>query len=295
MNTAKKNPPKVTVITPLYNTELFIAETIKSVQEQTYPHWEMLIIDDCSKDNGCKIVESIAHGDSRIRLIKRDSNSGGPAAPRNVGLCQAKGEYIAFLDADDLWYTDKLEKQVRYLEDNPEIFLLYAKMVTKVQNVSFQKVNSRFDLENSDNRFQLLLQSGNIVPILTVMIRNQNSSNFLFDEDPRIITCEDFDFWLQLAYANKKFAFMELPLSVYRQHDNNISKGILNSLQKNLFLLKKWRAKVSFLFTVKLYFLLIWRRGVVMLIRSVTPHATWSLLQKYLQLRKKTPADRDVS
>ncbi|MBF0444328.1 MAG: glycosyltransferase [Magnetococcales bacterium] len=263
----------------MYNSELFIAHTLKSVQEQTFSNWEMFVVDDCSTDNGCKIVENIAKDDSRIHFIKSERNSGGPAAPRNVGLRQAKGEYIAFLDADDLWYGDKLEKQVRFMEEHRNIFLLYAKMVTKEQNEFFQKENRKYDLENSENRFQLLLLSGNIIPILTVLMRNEYADNFLFDEDPGIVSCEDFDYWLQLAYGNKKFAFMDMPLAIYRKHDNNISKGIINSLQKNLFLLKKWRAKISFLLSVKFCFLLFWRRGVVMLIHAVIPNALWRKIQ----------------
>lgn len=106
----------VSIITPLYNSGLYIAKTIESVQAQTYTNWEMLITDDCSSDDGPSIVERYASEDSRIRLFKLDSN-GGPGVSRNNSLKEAKGRYIAMLDSDDRWLPDKLEKQIKLMND----------------------------------------------------------------------------------------------------------------------------------------------------------------------------------
>ena len=106
--------PLVSVITPTFNSELYIAETIRSVRNQTYPNWEMLIVDDCSSDSTRSIAESIAKRDSRIRVFRQESNFGaGPA--RNRALENSRGRFIAYLDADDLWYPTKLERQVDFM------------------------------------------------------------------------------------------------------------------------------------------------------------------------------------
>lgn len=104
----------VSIVTPAYNAARFIGETIASVQAQTYPHWELLIVDDVSQDATCDIVERAARKEERIRLIRRDVN-GGPGESRNSALEAARGRYVAFLDSDDLWLPEKLEKQVDFL------------------------------------------------------------------------------------------------------------------------------------------------------------------------------------
>lgn len=106
----------VSIITPSYNTAKFIGKTIESVQNQTYKNWEMIIVDDCSKDNTDEIVAEYL-SDGRIRFIKNDKNSGA-AVSRNRALREANGKWIAFLDSDDLWSSDKLEKQVRFMKKN---------------------------------------------------------------------------------------------------------------------------------------------------------------------------------
>lgn len=105
----------VSIIMPSYNTAQYIKESIESVQNQTYSNWELIIVDDCSTDNTDEIVESIV--DERIRYIKNEKNSGA-AVSRNRALREAKGRWIAFLDSDDLWLSDKLEKQIRFMEEN---------------------------------------------------------------------------------------------------------------------------------------------------------------------------------
>lgn len=105
----------VSIITPTYNCGRFIAETIISVQAQTYTDWEMLIVDDCSTDDTEAIVASFC--DDRIRYIRNEKNSGA-AVSRNRALREAKGRWIAFLDSDDLWLPEKLEKQVEFMKKN---------------------------------------------------------------------------------------------------------------------------------------------------------------------------------
>ena len=107
----------VSIITPTYNSERFIAETILSVQAQTYQNWEMIIVDDCSTDRTAEIVASFQEKDSRIKYFYNSTNKGS-ALSRNLALQKAKGKWIAFLDSDDLWLPDKLEKQIEFMTKN---------------------------------------------------------------------------------------------------------------------------------------------------------------------------------
>jgi teichuronic acid biosynthesis glycosyltransferase TuaG len=109
----------VSIITPAYNAEAYVAETIESVMAQTFPNWEMVIVDDGSTDSTVEIIEKYRARDGRIRLFrlprKEKSEAGGPARARTHALQQARGRYIAFLDSDDLWLPNKLERQVEFV------------------------------------------------------------------------------------------------------------------------------------------------------------------------------------
>lgn len=112
----------VSIITPVYNSEKYIHDTISSVIDQTYKNFEMLLIDDCSTDNSEKVIRSFAKVDSRIKYFKLEKNSGA-AISRNIGLEKAKGRYVAFLDSDDLWKPNKLEKQINLITNKGVAFV----------------------------------------------------------------------------------------------------------------------------------------------------------------------------
>ena len=118
------SPTLVSIITPTFNCEKFIAETILSVQAQTYQDWELLIVDDCSTDKTVEIISSFQEKDSRIKYFYNTTNKGS-AISRNIALQNAKGKWIAFLDSDDLWHPEKLEKQIEFMKkNNYHLFLL---------------------------------------------------------------------------------------------------------------------------------------------------------------------------
>lgn len=112
-----QNNGLVSIITPTWNCASFICETIRSIQAQTYRNWELIISDDCSADNTKKVIEPYLQEDNRIKYICNDKNSGA-AITRNNALKLAQGKWIAFLDSDDLWLPEKLEKQVRFMVEN---------------------------------------------------------------------------------------------------------------------------------------------------------------------------------
>lgn len=104
----------VSIVVPVYNAERFIEETIQYVRAQTYENWELILVDDCSNDNSCNIIENGMKTESRIRLIHQEAN-GGAAGCRNKGVSCARGRYVCFLDADDIWESDKLAREVAFI------------------------------------------------------------------------------------------------------------------------------------------------------------------------------------
>jgi glycosyltransferase involved in cell wall biosynthesis len=115
----------VSIITPSYNSAKFIGKTIESVLDQIYQNWEMIIVDDVSPDNSNEIIEEYCKKDTRIKLIKLEQNSGAAVA-RNRAIKESKGRYIAFLDADDMWKPEKLEKQIEFMRKNNYAFTYTA-------------------------------------------------------------------------------------------------------------------------------------------------------------------------
>jgi len=109
--------PLISIITPNYNCGRFIAQTIESVLAQTYRHWEMLIVDDCSTDNSYQIALEYSQKDTRIKVFQNEKNSGA-AVSRNKAIELSQGEYLAFLDSDDLWLPEKLERQLQFMQEN---------------------------------------------------------------------------------------------------------------------------------------------------------------------------------
>lgn len=103
----------VSIVTPTYKAANFVSETVRSVQAQTYANWEMLVVDDCSPDDTVRVVSRLAEDEPRLRLI-RQSRNGGPAAARNAAIAAARGRWLAFLDSDDLWLPEKLERQIEF-------------------------------------------------------------------------------------------------------------------------------------------------------------------------------------
>ena len=141
----------VSIITPSYNCAKFIGETINSVLAQTYQNWEMLIVDDCSTDNSEEVIKSF--GDPRIKYLKNERNSGA-AISRNYALREAKGRWIAFLDSDDLWMPEKLERQIAFMEEGGYHFSCTKRTICEEDGtptgiyVASPKVITKFKMHN---------------------------------------------------------------------------------------------------------------------------------------------------
>ncbi|WP_026526745.1 glycosyltransferase family 2 protein [Butyrivibrio sp. VCD2006] len=116
---------RISIVVPVYNAGNFILETIEMVRQQTYENFELILVDDASTDNSVELIEKAAKDDNRIKLIKKASNTGAAAA-RNAGISAATGRYLAFLDADDIWIKDKLEKELAFLQEKKAAFVFTA-------------------------------------------------------------------------------------------------------------------------------------------------------------------------
>lgn len=146
----------VSIITPCYNAERYIAETIESVLNQTYTNWEMIIVDDCSTDKSAEVIKKYIQIDRRIKYFKTDAPSGSPTLPRNIALSKAKGRYIAFLDADDLFLPTKLQNQLKYFTDE-EIAIVFS----NYEKIEFDgQRKGRYVIAPSKITYKKCLESG---------------------------------------------------------------------------------------------------------------------------------------
>jgi len=244
------NNPLVSIIIPVYNAARFLAETIDSVVNQTYQNWEMLIIDDGSTDNTLSIVQRYVSQDVRIKEFFLGYNSGGPATPRNHGIRLAQGSYIAFLDSDDLWLPEKLQKQVNFLENNLDIFLLYSQCIIEKDGKQLRVAPKK---PKSGYIFKDLFLHFNSIDCPTVIMRNKKENNvYFFDEDKRLSAIEDYAMWLSIAYK-EKISFINEPLAIYRMHSMGISSGAFSNFRKCGLVLKKFSPFVSRTMLFKAY------------------------------------------
>jgi len=192
----------VSIITPMYNGERFVGQTIDSVLNQTYPHWEMIVIDDGSSDNGPEIVRDYTLKDNRITLLSQQN--AGSGAARNNGIRQAKGQYIALLDADDTWNPDFLEKQLKLMRDK-QALLVYGS-------------HTRID-ENSEECLRPYIAPAKItyndllkncyISCLTGLYDTSVYGKVYLREDMKSLR-DDYVYWLEImkkvkkAYGNKE-------------------------------------------------------------------------------------------
>lgn len=217
--------PLVSIITPAHNAEAYIAETIKSVQDQIYTNWEMLITDDASTDQTPQIIEQFAHKDSRIKFFKLEENT-GPAAARNYSTHKAQGRFIAFIDADDVWHSQKLAIQVKT-------------MMTQKAKVSFS------NYQHIDEDGLPLNRIINAIPYLSYakLLKNNYIGNLtgMYDASklgklyqPHLKKRQDWCLWLEALKISKQPAVgIQKVLAKYRLRKGSISKHKVQLLAYN--------------------------------------------------------------
>jgi glycosyltransferase involved in cell wall biosynthesis len=213
----------VSIITPTFNSERFIAETILSVQAQTYKDWEMIIVDDCSTDRTAEIVASFQEKDSRIKYLYNSTNKGS-AFSRNIAIQKAKGKWIAFLDSDDLWHPAKLEKQNEFMTRN---------------DIHFSYTNY-CEIEESSKEIGVLISGPEVITnklmraycwpgCLTVMY----DAEFLgLMQTAEIKINEEYALWIKISSV-ANCHLLDENLAKYRRHNNSLT-------DKSYLELTKW-------------------------------------------------------
>ena len=223
----------ISIVTPVYNAAAFIRQTIEMVQAQTYKDWEWILVDDCSKDNSCEIIEEYLKGkpDERIRLIKKEKNEGA-ALSRNRGIREAKGRYIAFLDADDVWLAHKLQTQMEYKNRTDAGFIFSAyefgdeeavgtgRIVHVPESLTYKKALSRTVIFTTT----VLLDTEKIPKELIYMPN---------------VPSEDSATWWQILRAGYTAQGIDEVLAIYRRPAKSLSSNKLKAIQRIWYLYRE--------------------------------------------------------
>ncbi len=208
--------PAVSIVMPAHNAGPYIAESIQSVLRQTFDDWELIIVDDDSCDDTDKEVARFL-SDGRITFLRQ--KRGGPAVARNRAIRAASGDFIAFLDSDDLWLPDKLEKQLEQFRKHPDVGVCGTGM--RVIDPEGTVIRDDAGSERCGAALPDLLAGRFTVPMSSAMIRREVLDRAgPFDED--VLLSEDFELWLRVA-LQCPFRIMAEPLLLYRVGHSNIS------------------------------------------------------------------------
>lgn len=217
--------PLVSIIMPNYNSEDFISESIESVINQTYTNWELIIVDDCSTDRSVDIIRKFMISDNRIKLIINNRNIGA-ALSRNKAIEVANGEFIAFLDSDDLWLENKLEYQITYMIKNNIDF-----------SYTYYFINRKGDrvIEAPKHlNYQKLLRY-NYIGCLTVIYRVKNIGKLqIIDLKKR----NDYALWLKILKKVDGYLLAE-PLAIYRKRDSSLSSNKFKLIKYHYLVFRK--------------------------------------------------------
>lgn len=242
------NFPLVSVIMPAYNSAEFIEASVKSVLDQNYTNWELLVVDDASTDDTPNILQKFSEREKRIRLIRNESNQ-GPGISRNKGIKAAQGDFIAFLDADDLWKPEKLEKQLKFMQEN-QVEVCYS---------SYERID-----ENGERRKEVIqalpflkyekLLKSNYVGNLTGIYNCRRLGKIY---GPQIRKRQDWGLWLNAVKKADTARSIKEPLAFYRLRKSSISGNKLEMLRYNFNIYNK---VLGFSFLKSLKWLLIFLR-----------------------------------
>jgi teichuronic acid biosynthesis glycosyltransferase TuaG len=217
---SQKSDILVSVIIPTYNHAHLIKKALNSLIEQTHPHWEAIVINNYSADNTLEVIAS--YNDARIRVVNFHNN-GSIAASRNVGIREAKAEYIAFLDSDDYWYAQKIEKCLsRLLADKADVCVNSEMMVSNEKDLGPIQCGTKEQL----TYFNLLFRNNLISTSSVLMKKSCIDVVGNFNEDSTMITAEDYDLWLRIANAGFKFTAVDEILGGHLLHSSNSSSYV---------------------------------------------------------------------
>lgn len=211
----------VSIIMPNYNSEKYVKDTINSVLAQTYTNWQLIFIDDCSTDDSISIVKLF--NDERIKILTTSKNSGAATA-RNVGIECARGKYISFLDSDDLWHPNKLEKQISFMHENDYAFTFTDYEVIDENNTIISTFKPRLDV----CKYKDILKH-NHIGCLTVIYDADKLGKIFMPTDA--IKREDLACWLSILKKGEEAHCLHECLAKYKVHSNSVSSNKLKMMK----------------------------------------------------------------
>jgi teichuronic acid biosynthesis glycosyltransferase TuaG len=197
----------ISIIIPVYNAEKYIKQTIKTIKAQTYKNWEAIFVDDCSKDKSAGIIKK--EESDKIKLIKLKKNS-GPAIARNIGIEVSKGKYICFLDADDLWESNKLEKQINFMKTENSAFSYTSYYYI---NTDGEKCSKKVEIPDTLS-YKEALKDTRILTITAMFDINKVTKDLLKMPD---IALEDMATWWKILKSGYIAEGLNEPLAYYRK------------------------------------------------------------------------------
>lgn len=231
--------PKVSIITPAYNSEFYIKDAIHSVLSQTYSDFELIVVDDGSTDKTQEIVNSyVTQYPQKIKYIYQAN--AGPSKARNTAIEHSQGEYIALLDADDIWAKERLERQVKIFETNPKIALVHANITGISSSGKIIKSFKRNQQYLSGCIFEhLFLRKADIASSTVLLRKDCLKETGLFDEHLSRLGSEDRDLWLRIA---QKFPiqYIDFELAYYRIREGSMSQDYAKMLKGRLYIVDKY-------------------------------------------------------
>jgi glycosyltransferase involved in cell wall biosynthesis len=213
--------PLISIVIPSYNQAKYIAYNLDSILAQTYSNFEVIFIDDGSKDNTAEILKSYTEKDSRIKYFYQ--NNSERAVARSHGISKAAGKYVCLVDSDDTWLPHKLETQLAVIENDPEIILCYAP-VNRIDPGNKPLKNAARQQEGYSGLIYKHLLMRNFIPSVTPMIRASVLKN-IGEQVTDFIPYEDWDFWLRLSRCGK-FHHIKEALGNYRLHPQQSVKNV---------------------------------------------------------------------
>ncbi|HEX3027366.1 MAG TPA: glycosyltransferase family 2 protein [Clostridia bacterium] len=220
----------VSIIMPVYNKEKYIAQSIESVLSQSYGEWELLIVDDCSSDRSEEIIENYSRFDGRIHYERLDRN-GGASRARNAALVKARGRYVAFLDADDVWRPMKLQKQLHLLEASRAGFCFTA--IEMIDEDGHQVKSKRKIRPVVDYRYLL---TNTVIPCSSVLIDRSATGDFRMPEIPK---GQDYATWLSILKKGQLAFGIDEALVLYRLVKDSVSANKLSALRRTWRIYRK--------------------------------------------------------
>jgi len=219
VSSGESSHPTVSVIIPAYNAAQFLGPALDSVLAQTFTDYEIIVVDDGSPDADA-LDAALAPYLDRIRYVRQENR--GPSGARNTGIRNATGEFVAFLDSDDLWMPEFLEAQVLRLRDDDHPDVVYTDEVVFGDTPYAGESVMQYFPSRGDVTLDALLDKTCVIPTSTVVARRQALLDVgLFNEEYRC--CEDFDLWLRLAYDGASFAYQTRVLARHREHRESIT------------------------------------------------------------------------